>query len=339
MKILLFLMPLLLCQVIYAQNRLDDCERIFIHAVVPLSESLPNESSKLLESKLSQIITNNGIADSEFGVRFVLTAKVNVVSKDIVVGPPMRISQKLEIVLMLGDIIEDKVYCQYTIPVIGVGQSEAKAFIAAIKNINPKNEAVSSFLNAGKAKIMDFYQTYCENIIAEALQQASQQNYEESLFLLTSIPDVCTDCLHEATQLAQNIYVQMIDARGADLLNQARSIWANNPSRLGAEEATRLLSQINFAAACQPQVEALLKEIYSKMNEIDHREWQHEMQVYHDKVEREKRMWNQHVREYNDRIQTQRMYMKAWRDVAITYAQNQPKIITRVVNYNRVLLW
>ena len=82
-----------------------------------------------------------------------------------------------------------------------------------------------------------------------------------------------------------------------------------------------------------------MKEITAKMNEIDRREWKHQMQVYQDNLEKEKRQWTQHVREYEDRVQTQRMYLKACRDVAITYAKNQPKVITRVVNYNRVILW
>ena len=75
------------------------------------------------------------------------------------------------------------------------------------------------------------------------------------------------------------------------------------------------------------------------MNEIDRREWEHQMQVYHDGIEREKRQWTQNVREYEDNVQTQRMYLKAARDVAITYAKNQPKKVTRVINFNRVILW
>ena len=322
-----------------AQNRLDDSESICIHAVVPPRELLPHESAKLLETKLSEIITRNGIADKEYVVRFVLTAKVNVISKDIVVGPPSRISQKLDIVLMLGDIVEDKIYSMLSIPALGIGQNEEKAFISAFKNINPKNKDISDFLNEGKAKILDFYQTHCEDIISDAREQASLQHYEDALLMLTSVPDICTDCLNEASQLAQEIFVQMIDAHGEELLYEARNIWAKSQDRKGAAEATKRLAQINFAASCQSKAENLLEEITAKMNEIDRREWQHEMEVYRDEMEREKRDWEQHVREYEDQVKTQRMYLKACRDVAIKYVENQPKTITRVVNYNRVILW
>lgn len=323
----------MLCTVaVYGQERLDDIGRITIHAYVPESENLPAESQKLLATKLSQIITANGIADNEACVRFVLTAKINIISKDIVAGPPQRISQKLDITLILGDVEADKVYSQTTISTMGIGQSLEKSYISAFKNINPRNTAITAFIQEGKEKVLGYYQTHCEDVIAEARKQASLQNYEDALMMLTSIPDVCTDCFNEASQMAQPIYHDMIEARGAECLNEARSVWAKNPNRIGAEEATRLLSQINFAASCQPKATALMREITTKMNEIDRREWEHQMQAYQDNIEREKRQWAQHVREYEDRIQTQRMYLKACRDVAITYAKNQPKVVTRVVN-------
>ncbi len=339
MKKICLILALLCPILVQAQDRLDDVGRIIIHAYVPENEDLPYEAHKLLTTKLSQIITANGIADNENFVRFVLTAKINVISKDIVAGPPQRISQKLDITLMLGDIEEDKVYSQLTISAIGVGQSYEKSFISAFKNINPKSTAITAFIREGKEKVLGYYQTHCEDLITEAKKQASLQNYEDALMLLASIPDVCTDCFEEAARIAAPIYTDMVEARGAEFLNQARAVWAKNPTREGAREATRLLSQINFAASCQPQATSLMREITAKMNEIDRREWEHQMQVYQDGIEREKRQWDQHVKEYEDRVQTQRMYLKAARDVAMTYAMNQPKVVTRIVNYNRIILW
>ena len=332
-------MALICAMRIHAQKCFDDIGRISIHAYVPESEEIPYESHKMLVSKLSQIISANGIADNENVVRFILTAKINVVSKDIVVGPPQRISQKLDITFILGDIDEDKVYSQLTISAIGIGQNLEKSYISAFKNINSKNPAIMAFIQEGKERLLAYYQTHCNELIAEAKKQASQQNYEEALMLLTSIPSVCASCFEESARIATTIYTNMIEVRGAEFLNQARATWANNPSREGAIEATRLLSQINFAASCQTQATSLLKEITVKMNEIDRREWKHQMQVYHDGIEREKRQWTQNVREYEDNVQAQRMYLKATRDVAIAYAKNQPKKITRVINFNRVILW
>lgn len=330
---------LLWAPVLLAQSRLDDIGTITIHAYVPEYEGLPYEANKLLQSKLSQIITANGIADNENFVRFVLTAKVNVISKDIVPGPPHRVSQKLDITLILGDVEADKVYSQFTLSAVGVGTNYEKSFISAFKTINPKNKEIKSFIQEGKEKVLSYYQTNCEDILLEAQKLAAQNHYEDALMMISSIPDVCADCYEHSVVVAERIYNEMINVRGAEYLRQAQAVWANNPSKQGADEATKLISQINFAASCQSEVPALLSSISQKMNEIDRREWEHQMQRYRDSVEREKRNWEQNVREYEDRVQTQRMFIKACRDVAITQAQNQPKVITRIINYKKVIFW
>ena len=340
MKKLLFIAFILCVSVVNGKNRLDDIERITIHAVVPEYNNLPRESRELLESKLSQIVTANGIEDNEEGVRFVLTAKVNVISKDIVAGPPQRISQKLDITLILGDIVKDKVYSRMTIHALGIGASAEKAYIAAFKNIRPDSKDIAQFLTEAKQKILTFYQTSCEDVIADARDLASQNQYEQAILMLSSIPNVSSKCFAESAKQTEVIYEEMVEARGKEYLRKAQDAWAKNPTRQGAAEATRYLSQINHAASCQGEVSKLLSQISEKMNEIDQREWEHEMQVYKDGVERERREWDQQVKEYNDRVETQRMFIKAARDVALERARNQPKEINYYrLNYTRIYSW
>ena len=64
------------------------------------------------------------------------------------------------------------------------------------------------------------------------------------------------------------------------------------------------------------------------------------MQVYNDDREREKRQWEQQVREHNDNVETQRMFIKAARDVAIEQARHQPKEVNFYqVNYTKIYSW
>ena len=102
----------------------------------------------------------------------------DLITKDILAGPPQRISQKLDLTLILGDIVEDKVFSRKTISVIGVGTSEEKSFISAFKNIKPNNKDIALFMQDGKQKILDFYQTHCQDIIAEARDLANRELFE-----------------------------------------------------------------------------------------------------------------------------------------------------------------
>lgn len=339
---------------INAQAQSDDLGRITVQAYVPPYEGVPNEAAKLLQTKLSQIIMNNGIADNEYCVRFILTAKINVISKDIVAGPPQRISQKLEITLILGDIEADKVYSNITLSAIGIGTSLEKSYIAAIKNIRPNNAEITEFMKEGKNKVVTFYTANCNLIIDEAKKLANMQNYDEAISQLLSVPNVCKECYDECSLLASQIYNQKINAEGAYLLRQAQGAWAEQPNKEGAAKAIEYLSGINFASSCRSQVNSLMGKITQKLISDDKREWELKVQQYQDKVEQQKREWNQRMQEYKDQqvrdaenrvfaqqkyaddVVTQRMVIRACRDVSIEYAKNQPK---KIINYNRIYTW
>lgn len=367
-KFCVFLILITIVALSYAQNE-SDISRITIHPMIPKYEHLPPESAKLLETKLLQIVTSNGIADNEYISRFVITAKVNVITKDILVGPPQRISQKIAVTLMIGDIEDDKVYSTFTIEGMGIGQSLDKAYIAAFKNINPNNPKIKQFIEEGKEKIVQYYDHHCQEMLSEAHKLASTAHYERALMLLTSVPNVCENCYNTCADEAAKIYMDMINDRGASLLRQAQSIWAKNPTRQGAQEATSILSQINFAASCQPEVALLMQDITSKMKEVDQREWEFKMQQYRDDIEREKREWAQHVQEYKDDLRREerefaqyqqeykdqqkrqaaldaenaaqrRMLISACRDVAIEYAKHQPTTVNYYsIRSTRIYAW
>ena len=233
-----------------------------------------------------------------------------------------------------------------TISAMGVGTSETKAYIAAIKNIKPRNKEITAFMEESKRKIVDYYETHSEEIIAEAKKLASTQNYEEALTLLSSVPNVCSRCYKECSEMISPIYYKWINADGAYCLQQAQTVWAESPNRQGAEKAMDYLSKINFAATCMPEAQKLTEQIKTKMLVEDKREWEFKMQQYKDNIEREKRQWEQHVQEYRDRHErmmaqdaqraaNQRLIIKACRDIAMERAKNQPQVI----NYSRIYVW
>ena len=346
MRTLLCLLFSLFIMVANAQSLQEDIDRLTINPYIPPYEDLSDEAAKLLHTKLTQIVTANGVVDNEYITRFILTARINVITKDIVAGPPQRISQKLEITLMMGDIEADKLYSTMTITAMGVGTNETKAYIAAIKNIKPKNAEITAFMEESKQKIVDYYETHSEEIIAEAKKLEGMQNYVEALTLLSSVPNVCSRCYKECSELAPSIYYKWINADGAFCLQQARSIWAESPNRQGAEKAMDYLSKINFAATCMPEAQKLTEQIKAKMLVEDKREWEFKMQQYKDNIEREKRQWEQHMQEYKDkhermmaqdaqRAANQRLIIKACRDIAVERAKHQPQVI----NYSRIYVW
>ena len=75
----------------------QDYGRIAINVVVPQLPNVPEEARAALETKMQQVATQYGLASNGVTDRFVMTAKVNVTSKDVTPTTPVKISQKMEV--------------------------------------------------------------------------------------------------------------------------------------------------------------------------------------------------------------------------------------------------
>lgn len=337
-----------------AQVKLDDFGRIVLNTYLPDKIAIPTEAKNLLLTKLDQITSNNGMGGSQANPRFIITANVNVGTKDIIAGPPQMIAQNLDVTLFIGDAVTNNIFSNTTLNLKGVGTNENKAFIDALKTINPKNKEVLAFLEEGKTKIIDYYGTNCDFIIKDAQTLVKQEKYDEAIYQLSLVPDVCKDCYFKCLDTLTHIYQQKIDADCKVKFNEAKVTWAAAQTPNGAEKAGDILSTINPMACCQADVATFIKTIDAKLKADEKARWQFKMKQYADKIaaqkeevriaeEKSKRddvyRENQSQRDaVAQEKQSQRNYeldkirVSAYRDVAVEYAKNQPKTIT----YNNI---
>lgn len=287
-KSLLSVLFLVLSIAFPALSQGDATSRIYIQVLQPERDNIPAEAAKQLENKLSQLVTANGIAEVDPANRFVLTSKASIVTKDVVPGPPAKVSMNIDFTFMVGDVIENKVYESVTVSTIGVGINENKAFIAAIKNVKPKNPDLVSFLSNAKKEIVDYYTSRCSQIKQEAEREAAAHNFDKAIYMLMQVPDIC-DCAGDCQSLAIQYNRDKIDTHAASLLNKAKAAWAESPDEIGAANAADYLSQIPGGTSSQKGVDALAAEIDAKLQADQKRAWQFKMQQYRDQVEKQKR--------------------------------------------------
>lgn len=344
-KIITTIILLLICGNAYSMQT-DDLDRICISAVVQNDNTLSVESEKLLYNKLQEIITANGFTDNDYVTRFMLAARVNILNKDIIVGPPQKVSQTIEVTLFIGDVECDKAFDSYSFEITGIGTNVNKSFINAIKQIKPRSQQYVDFMAKGKQSILNYYTIHSSELIALAKQLAASEDYRDALDILTSIPNVNAYIYSQCGNLIEDYYFKMIEADGNYYFNAAKSAWAANPTKEGASIATEYLSQINFNASIQPQASNLAESITEQMKKIDEREWEQHLQEYKDGIEREKRQWEQRMQQERQahkrgmardaqNAATHRVLIRAYRDIAVERAKNQPKVI----NFNRINIW
>ena len=147
--------------------------------------------------------------------------------------------------------------------------------------------------------------------ISKVRTMASVGNYDEAISRMMAVPNVCADCYDKCQVAATSFYQQKIDAYGLQLLNKARNAWMKSQDADGANEVAQYLNTISPHSSCYQDVEKLRKEVASKLNADELREW------------------NFQQKQYEDSQAYKRSIVKACRDVGVAWANNQPQSIVK----------
>lgn len=294
---------------LFSQN-LSDESRISLNAVVT-DDDIPSEARRNLENMLTRAIAANGYVDNGYCDRFVLTAKVDILSKDVVPSTPARISQKIAVTFMVGDVIENKVYATCTVSLAGIGTNETKTFISAFSKVNPDHKELQAMLVEARRKIVAFYTDRCDEIVRNAQSLADMQKYDEAIFRLMSVPNVCADCYKKCQSTASSIYSLKIDTEAVTLLNQAKAEWMSHPNSDGAQIVASIIGKINPQAKSYYEVAVFREEISSKL-EAD-----------------AKKRWNFRMKQYEDNQAFKRSIVDACKAIGVAFGNGQPENITK----------
>lgn len=296
---------------VYAQNnegKTNDFSRISLTPVVAdQAEDMPESATSLLQNKLQQIAVTNGLGAVSYSPRFIITANLNVTTKDIVPGPPAMTAMNIDATLYIVDYVSKTVFSSQTMSFKAVGTNPTKAYIDGIKRINTDNPELKSFIEQGKSKIIAFYNDRCDFILQDAKALASQKQYQGAIFQLTSIPDVCKDCYMKASNAIEPIYKAYMNDMCNRNLAAAQAIWIANPNTSGANEISGLLADILPDAACYGDAQKLVKEIKTKV------------------LADEKRDWNFQLKQWNDKVGLESQRINAYREVGVAYGSHQPQ--------------
>lgn len=323
MKKILFLICLLaLSSISFSQNvekSPDDFARISLNVHVPDQvEPITPIVQSALENRLSQIVSKYGVADNGLNKRFSIVPRITVTDKSITSTAPAMHVLVLEVSFFIGDGVDGKLFSSYSISSKGVGENETKAYMSALKSIKTDNPKFETFINEGKKKILEYYNSQCDFILKAVDAFTAKAEYDEGLTLLSSIPQVSSVCYEKANDMTGVIYRSKIDYECKKIYNEARSIWSAKQDENGAEEASRLLIQIDPLSSCYTNAKNLLgqirNDIKQRIKELDQREWQYQMQEQQNTADLKKEI------------------VRAAAKVAVAHVKSKP---TTIVVYNR----
>ncbi len=276
----------------------DDMGRISIAAIVPDEAGLKGAARSNLQNRMMQIATMNGLGATQERAQFAMVPMISIISQDVTPTAPPQVALNLELSLYIVDVVSQNIFSQVTVNLRGVDRSEEAAYNQAINNIRPRQGQYRGFIETGKQKIIEYYNSECDKIISTAQALAGQQQYGEALFLLMSVPDVSRQCYHMCMELSIDIYEQYANQKCEELLSAARAAWASKD----LNEARNNLGQITPDMDCYPQAEELVEHITATVEAEGASAWDFKMQQYEDDVD------------------MQRLKIEAGRDVARSWA-------------------
>ena len=270
-------------------------------------EPFPPAAKAQMVNKLTTLLTQNGIASSDYQNQFVITAFVVPQTKDILPGAPTQIAETMDVTFYIADIYNQLVFSTATISAKGVGNTEAKSYMDALRHINLNSPKLTAFVQEGKDKIINYYNTQAPAIFERAMTLAKMKDYTQALYLLSAIPAEC-EHFTQANEYGLQVYQLFIDNDCQKYLAAARAAWSAQQNADGANAAGEYLQLIYPDASCYAEAMALYQEIKSKV--LD--DWKFEMKKYQDGVD----------------LESQRI--SAWRGVGTAYGQHQQPQTTNI---------
>jgi len=271
------------------------------------TESFPQGARALVENKLTQLLTRNGIAGLDYLGQFVLTVSTTPLDKDVIPGPPMKIAEKMEMNLYIVDAYAKTIFSSTSFTVRGLGETENKCYLNAISHMPLQTPEIAKFINDGKTKIIEYYDHEGEALIKKANALAKQKEYEEALYIVSLIPQQSKH-YDAALAASQDIYQMHLDNECAINLAAARQAWAAEQNSKGAAAAGEYLANILPDASCYGEAMELYNEIKGKV--LD--DWKFEM------------------RKYDDSVDLERRRIDAARQVGVAYGNHQPAHTTQI---------
>ena len=271
-----------------AQNSLgsaNDKSRIVLTPIVTSNANFPSYAANAVKNKLLQLVTSYGAGGSTYDPRFVITANFVELFREATPTAPPMIAIQLSPTLYIGDAATGTMYASCALPPVkGVGNNETKAYMAAVKALKVKDASVAAFIEEGKVKIIEYYNSQIDFIIANADALVGKEDYDGAIAMLMTVPDVCKEAYEKAMAKVEEVYLKKIDIESARLLNSAKQAWSADMSEAGAQAASEYLSQIHPNSSSYAEAEKLAGAIGKRIKELDQREWDFKMKKHDDNV-------------------------------------------------------
>jgi uncharacterized protein YbaA (DUF1428 family) len=296
----------------FAQST-DDIGKIALSVIMPENVDGLNVSQlSKLETKIAQIITASGLAATGYNNNFVIYPKFAINESNIVEGGMQNITVvTADLSLFIKQVNNDMLFSSISKSLKGSGSSKELAITNAILQIQTKDPEFKTFIEAGKTKIIQYYEANCTDIIKKSDSYVKMQQYEQAFGLLMTVPDEVTSCYSQIQSKAIEIYKAYQTQKCAEQIQKAKASIATTDYNT----ALNILEEVDPSASCFNESQTLEKSIETKI------------------AAEEKKQWDFKMKQNNDAVSLEEQRIAAIKEIAVSYYKSQPT----TVNYNYIV--
>ena len=288
----------------------DQCSFPMMIVVPEQSDELSAQVQSLLEAKLRQVVTQNGMGGGAKFAQFCVKGTLHKTSQEAIAGMEAMVAVMLDLELSVSNTKTGEKFSSTAISLKGAGRSERLAYRAAVATVNANNVQLQQFMKGAKQKITQYYEKDTPNIIRRARTLKTQQKFEEALYLLSAIP-ACGSNYDDVELAILDVFQSWVDTDCAAKIGKARAIWNAGQDREAAKLAGAYLAAINPASSCSAEAFALADEIRERIGE----EWE----------------WAKDLKEFGkemarSQVELEKMRIEAARAIGEAYGNNQQAV-------------
>lgn len=273
---------------------------------------VPEKLDSQVRAKLQRALTRYGIS-SEIGVsRFAMVPSVAINDERTTATAPVFCDIDFDFVISLQDAYSGKVFASFTKQTTGRGTNKENSIAKGISALRLETPDFIRFCEDAKGKVLDYYESQMESIIARAKQAVGQRDYQEAIFILAEVPEDCPSYNSRILPLMMQYYAQERDLYAEKILAEARAAWAASPNERGAAQVAEILANMPPSCSSSAAAKQFVSQITTKVEAI-----------------------NRWERNYLDREQAfrhdeRKATIAAARAVAVAYANSRPRYVTKV---------
>lgn len=281
----------------------SDCN---IPIAVVVDESVPAESEKGVANVMTRALSSCGLSGDPSLSNFCLKVSSEVENEEVIAGTRPTLCMFVNFYFEISNLVTGEKFSADQVQVQGTGANATQAYSKAVSQLR-NNKSLDSFAEQSREKIMQYYDTQLSAILNRANMVATQEKWDEALWILSSVPE-CVSDYSRVEDMIVEIYQERIDRDCTAKLQQARAAWSVTKDAQAAQEAIAILAKIHPASKCNAEIDALIAEIATGADEalqrqLDELAFQRQIQL--------------------EELDIRRAEIEAGRAVGIAYGENQ----------------